>query len=144
MYQYSEVFIKEPAFEYLHEQNCINFSPGRDALIGTLQYLKSLATHLFIQQFVQASKQENTKALYYCPLVRRIHWCIPSCNKGLFMQKMFPCHDVPGKMSSKESCKFWHKPQFHNMKRMFFYWLFTLINKICRSLIMTCFHVTQY
>ena len=49
--------------------------------------LKSLATWLFLQQFVQTNNKEYIKAPYYCPFVGVIHWSpVYSNHKGPIFQ----------------------------------------------------------
>ena len=53
-------------------------------------YLKSPATLLFVQPFVQR-KHQNPR---YWSVVMGIHRSVASHNKGPAMRKMFPCHDA--------------------------------------------------
>ena len=81
---------------------------GSDALMsGTQQlsslhyvtwwswYLKSLATELFLQQFVQANTKENTKALHYRHFVRGSHrWPVDFPQNWTVIWKVFLHHAV--------------------------------------------------
>ena len=58
-------------------------------------HLKSLASRLFAQPFVQAQIKENFKASHHWLFVRRIHqWPVDSPHKGTVMQKIIPFDDV--------------------------------------------------
>ena len=57
--------------------------------------LKSLTTQLFVQQIVQANREENIKAAHYWPSVWGIHqWLVDSLHKEPVMFKSCPHHDI--------------------------------------------------
>ena len=62
--------------------------------MSTTLSLILLVTWLFVQQ-LQANNKEDTKATYYWPFMRRIHWwLVVSHHKGPVMRKIFSCPDV--------------------------------------------------
>ena len=58
------------------------------------RYLKSLATWLFIQQYIQADNKKTSKAILLAFEEGNHQWLVDSPHKGPVKQRAFPCHDV--------------------------------------------------
>ena len=60
-----------------------------------IRRLKSLATRLFDQQFVQDNKWEHIETPHCWFFIRKIHQSSVNCpSKGPAMRNTFPCYDV--------------------------------------------------
>ena len=69
--------------------------PSQRVSIGVTsnkRHVKSPATRLFVQQFIQAYNKGQIKALHFWFIVRRIRWQIDSLGKSRQFKKCFPAY----------------------------------------------------